>query len=117
MTAAAISDYFKHLIEAKKGYKVAPVDKVRQLVPVMEALGVSNRAREPDGFLSVFLRENGNITKLSTMKYPGKQHSYMEEREHFIKRHYKQFKKLPTVRHYLALAAWAFIPNNAFIPL
>lgn len=66
---------------------------------------VSKRARQADGFLSMFLKDK------VTENYPGKKHNYLVEREQFIKRHLAQYKLNPTKRRRLALIAWAFNPK------
>lgn len=72
----------------------------------IEKEGVSKRARESDGFLTMFLKD-----KLNEM-YPNKKHNYLVERDLFIKRHLAQYKKKPTKRRRLALIAWAYKPNS-----
>ena len=68
---------------------------------------VSERARKKDGFLNMFL-----LDKDLNQNYPNKKHSYIIERNNFIKRHLKQYQENPTYRRYLALIAWAYLPKS-----
>lgn len=80
--------------------------EVLSYLPTIIQYGVSERARKPDGFLSVYL-SGKDIDKLM---YPGKKHSYVVEREQFIKRHLAQYNKQKTIRRKLSLIAWAYNP-------
>jgi len=69
--------------------------------------GVSERARKPDGFLSVYLSGKD----IASLIYPGTSNTYIVERDQFIKRHLAQYNKQKTIRRKLALIAWGFNPN------
>jgi hypothetical protein len=83
-------------------------EELKKQLPLIRQEGVSKRARRKDGFLSVYLRDG--FSGLSK-PYPGKEHSYLVERENFIKRHMAQFLISPSLRRYLALVAWAYKPE------
>lgn len=84
---------------------------MENLKDMLTQLNVSQRARKADGFYTVYIKNKGNLDVLSKLKYPGKKHSYLDERNQFIARHLVQYKKNPTDRRRLALIAWAFLPN------
>jgi hypothetical protein len=88
-------------------YPLMSKQEVLSYLPTIVQYGVSERARKPDGFLSVYV-SGKDINKLM---YPGKNHSYAVEREQFIKRHLAQYNKQKTIRRKLSLIAWGFNPN------
>lgn len=93
-------------------YPLLSVSTVKSILPSIKDEGVSPRARKPDGFTSVYLREGREgLDRL----YPGKSHSYLQEREYFVGRHLKQFLIYPTRRRYLALIAWAYKPDKEIL--
>jgi len=87
-------------------YKLASKSEVNKYYDEIVKEEVSKRAREEDGFLTVFLR-NGDLNEM----YPGKNHSYLIERDYFIKRTLAAYEKNKTRRRFLSLVAWGFIPR------
>lgn len=85
-------------------YPMMSKQEVFSFIPEIVKENVSIRARKPDGFLSMFMKDRLD------QRYPNKQHNYLTERELFINRHLAQYKKNPTKRRRLALIAWAFKP-------
>lgn len=87
-----------------------PLAAIDPWLPRMEALGVSEVARSPRGFLAVYRRAGGDPAKLSP--------AWHQKRDNFLKRHMAQVIRRdellvradqPTRRH-LALIAWAYSP-------
>ena len=93
-------------------YRLLPARFVEVYAPYMERLNVSSRARRSDGFMGAMVRNKNSIYRLYYDVYPGTTHSYMVEREAFIKRTLAAYEKNPTVRRWLSLIAWAFLPNR-----
>ena len=100
----------------KMEYPLLDKSTVSKYLPLMDSQGVSmvSRGFAPStqtnkGFLQVFY--TGNIKKKAT-----KNQTWLERRTNFIKRHYREGRKLykldgsPTRLH-LALVAWAFSPD------
>ncbi len=81
--------------------------EVKKYLPEIE----ENLTIKPYGFLDTFLEFKGNKKMLSALDYPGRNRSYMEERELYIKRAYKTYKKKPTYKGKLRLISWAFMPE------
>jgi hypothetical protein len=74
----------------------------------MEKNNVSARARKKDGFFTTYLENKGDLEKLDKINYPNKKHSYLVERNSFLKRTVAQYNKKPTYRRRLAIIAWAY---------
>ena len=85
---------------------------MENLNPMLTQLKVSERARKPDGFYTVYIQNKGDLNALAKLRYPGKKHSYLDERNQFISRHLALYKTKPSDRRKLALIAWAFVPPN-----
>ena len=68
---------------------------------------VSKRAREPDGFYTVYIKNKGK--NMDEIMYPNKKHSYLKERENYLKRVLPTFYDKPSYRRWLSLIAWAFL--------
>ena len=75
----------------------------------MEKFKVSVRARKADGFFSVYIENKGDLNKLDKIMYPNKKHSYLVERENYLKRTIAQYNKNPSYRRRLAIIAWAHL--------
>jgi hypothetical protein len=71
--------------------------------PEMKEKKVSEVARSPRGFLTVYKKAK-NSQSLSP--------KWKQKREAFIARHNAQYKKNPTHRRRLALIAWAYDPER-----
>ena len=83
-------------------FKYLSLNTIRQYEPEMRDLKVSEVARSPRGFLTMYKRLDGNPNKMS---------EYWKVKRHgFIKRHMAQYKVNPTYRRKLALVAWAYMP-------
>ncbi len=97
-------------------YRFLPLSTVRKWIPLMEVRRVSEVARSPRGFLTVYREAGGRPANL-----PDHWHT---KRAGFIARHMAQvigndedlFGKdgLPTRRH-LALIAWAYSPRPRWL--
>lgn len=85
--------------------------EIYKYIPDIIKYEVSERAREKDGFLNMYLME-----KDLTQNYPNKNHNYYIERYNFIQRHLPQYQKKPTKRRFLALVAWAYLPQQMAPP-
>lgn len=85
-----------------KEYPYLSLNTIRRYEPEMEALGVSQVARSPRGFLSAYKRADGNPRNLSE--------AWRRKRNGFIARHMAQYKPGQTRRR-LALIAWAYDPE------
>lgn len=70
----------------------------------MKALGVSEVARSPRGFLAAYRRANGNPNNLSE--------DWKRKRAGFIARHMAQYRVDKGHRRRLALIAWAYDPER-----
>jgi hypothetical protein len=90
-------------------FKLLSKNQIEEFLPLIKAEKVSPRARRPDGFLTVYLSGKSIATTL----YPEKQHSYLRERELFIKRTLPAYVRNPTLRRFLSLIAWAYLPSPA----
>lgn len=88
-------------------YKLLTKDEIDEYLPLMIAEKVSTRARKPDGFLTVYLSGK----PINQLLYPGKDHTYLKERENFLKRTIPAYVKKPSLRRFLALIAWAYRPD------
>ena len=93
-------------------FPLLSVDEIKLFLPEIRKEKVSKRARKKDGFLTVYLNEG--IRGVEARNYPNKNHSYLVERENFLRRTLIQFIKEPTKRRYLSLIAWAFIPKYPY---
>jgi hypothetical protein len=87
--------------------KLLSPSEINVFLPLIEAEKVSRRARKEDGFLTVYLSGRD----ISRTQYPGREHSYLKERENFLRRTIPQYVKAPTLRRFLALISWAFMPR------
>jgi hypothetical protein len=87
-------------------FKLASKSEVNKYFDDIVKEKVSQRARESDGFLTVYL---GN--RDLNQNYPGKNHSYLVERDNYLKRTLPAYEKNKTNRRFLSLVAWAFIPK------
>jgi hypothetical protein len=90
-------------------YKLLTKAEIDEYLPLIVSEKVSTRARKPDGFLTVYLSGKPINKEL----YPGKDHSYLKERENFIRRTLPAYVRKPSLRRFLALVAWAFKPDVA----
>ena len=72
-------------------------------------LGVSKVARSSRGFLREYERA-GSSRSMKVRIVPGKEQTWGNRRDAFIKRHIVQYKKNPTRRRFLALVMWAYKP-------
>jgi hypothetical protein len=100
-------------------YPWLPLADITPAIPVMAALGVSEVARSPRGFLTAYQRARGNREILSATLAPGVSRTWAGMRHAFIQRHMAQVDALddlwdaegnPT-RRALALVAWAYHPE------
>ncbi|AET73568.1 hypothetical protein EMVG_00282 [Emiliania huxleyi virus PS401] len=91
-------------------YRLMPLSQVERLVPEATKNKVSKVARGPTGFLKVY-KSAPNATLLSQRMF-SENVSWLRRREGFIGRHLPQYKKNPTIRHWLALAMWAYNPGR-----
>jgi hypothetical protein len=89
-------------------FKLLDYETMNSFKKVIEDSKVSERARKPDGFYTVYLREKGDPIKLDKLQYPNKKHSYLVERTNYLKRSVPQYQKNPTRRRLLSLISWAF---------
>lgn len=80
------------------------LDTIAKYEPEMKRLRVSEVARSQRGFLTAYKRVNGNEKNLSEY--------WVNKRKGFIARHLKQYNQRPTYRRYLALIAWAYMPEK-----
>lgn len=78
-------------------YPLLPLKEVMKYVPLAEKEKVSEVARSPRGFLTQY--KKGNLSE-----------AWLLKRENFIKRHLAQYKKNPSLRRFLALVMWAYMP-------
>jgi hypothetical protein len=70
-------------------------------MPLIRKYKVSERARSPNQFLSVYRRFGSKLPK-----------EWMMKRENFIKRHLAQYNLNATIRRRLALIVWGFDPEK-----
>ena len=95
----------------KREYRWLSLRRALAAEPLAEALGVSEVARSPGGFM----REYENAGTARTMKrrevpgYPGQ--TWGQRRNAFIARHLPQYRKNPTERRRVALEMWAYFPG------
>lgn len=85
-----------------KEYQYMSLDEVESYLPEMRALGVSEVARSPRGFIAAYRRAGGRPSGLSER--------WRVKRHGFIRRHLVQYRENPTPRRRLALRAWAYEP-------
>jgi len=88
-------------------YALMGVDDVRRYLFEIQSANVSVVARSPSGFLFHYLRDG---RKILTQVAPGGKITWGQKRNNFIARHLVQYKKHKTLRHRLALIAWAYYP-------
>lgn len=87
-----------------KEYKWLPLSTIKKYEPEMKRLRVSEVARSPRGFLSAYKRIGPAI----------KRGIWTKRRDAFIRRHLVQYRQNKTYRRWLALVAWAYMPDNKF---
>lgn len=68
-------------------------------IPEMERLQVSKVARSKGQFIDQY-RRRGPLSKL-----------WRQKRDAFVARHLAQYTQHPTYRRWLALVAWAYLPE------
>lgn len=85
-----------------KEYPWLSLSTIQNYEPEMRALGVSEVARSPRGFLTAYKRAGGNRNNLSE--------AWRRKRHGFISRHLAQYKR-GQYRRRLALIAWAYDPE------
>jgi hypothetical protein len=100
-------------------FKYLKLKTVNQAIPFIAAENVSEVARSRRGFIRAYRMVNGNSKRLKQTLVPGRQLTWDERRENFIRRHLAQARSnnepfwrdgFPTRRH-LALVAWAYSPT------
>lgn len=77
--------------------------QVKQWLPVIEAFEVSSKARS-QGQIVEQLKKAKNVSSLPR--------EWREKREGFLARTLPQYQEAPSVRRYLALIAWAYMPER-----
>jgi hypothetical protein len=92
-----------------RNYALMDREDIRKYIPDMQALGVSEVARSPKGFLFSYMQYGSRM--LDTIP-PDSKITWRKIRENFIHRHLEQYKKNPTPRRRLALIAWAYSPGH-----
>lgn len=88
-------------------YPLLSVSEVQAYVYEITAHGVSTVARSPTGFLYNYLKRGSAILNEVA---PGGKITWKTKRANFIKRHLVQYNTHKTLRHRLALIAWAYKP-------
>ena len=74
-------------------------------------LGVSKVARSSRGFLRQY-QAAGSARAMKNRLVSGKNQTWGQRRDAFIKRHIVQYNKNPTKRRWLALVMWGFMPDK-----
>lgn len=87
-----------------RNYKWTPLKTVEKYVPISEYLGVSEVARSPRGFLTQYKNAGGKKELMDPY--------WIRRRNGFIARHLVQYRENPTIRRWLALVMWAYIPSG-----
>ena len=87
-----------------KEYNYMTLSEILKYEPEMERLGVSKIARSSRGFLTAYKSVRGRSAKFNPY--------WRKKRNGFIARHLAQYKKNPTYRRFLALVAWAYMPEG-----
>ena len=83
------------------------VSEVQGYVYEITAHRVSEVARSPTGFLYNYLKRGKAMLNEVA---PGGKITWQQKRANFIKRHLVQYNTNKTLRHRLALIAWAYKP-------
>ena len=89
-------------------YSWLPLSEIAKYEPEMKRLGVSKVARSRGGFLTAYKRFGVPMRKGDAGDY------WPSKRRGFIARHMAQYRKNPTYRRWLALVAWAYMPDSRF---
>jgi hypothetical protein len=84
-------------------YKYMPLSEILEYESEMDALGVSEVARSPRGFLTYYKKIGGNSSRVNE--------EWEAKRNGFIARHLAQYKVDKGYRRRLALIAWAYNPD------
>lgn len=91
-------------------FKVMNYKDMQKYENEMVQLGVSERARQPDGFYAMYIKHKGNIP--TNISYPKHKINYMQRRDVFLKGHIPMYEKNKTRRNLLSLIAWSFDPGS-----
>ena len=91
-------------------YQLMSPTEVSKYREQMRTMGVSEVSRAPGGFMHTYLKDGERMLTRVITKSTGL--TWEKKREAFIKRHLVQYKKTPTIRHRLALIAWAYDPQK-----
>ena len=81
-------------------YPLLSYSTIKNYLPLIRSMDVSERARSRGQFLDVYKKHKAQLPPEWSLK-----------RENFIKRQYEQYKVKPTIRRRLSLIAWAFDPK------
>ena len=88
-------------------YPLMSVSDVQAYMYEITAHRVSEVARSPTGFLYNYLKRGSAMLNEVA---PGGKITWRQKRANFIKRHLVQYNTHKTLRHRLALIAWAYRP-------
>lgn len=96
---------------APKEYRWLSLRRTQAAEPLAEALGVSEMARGPNGFLDEYKRAGTAraMKKRPVPGYPGQ--TWGQRRAAFIARTLAQYRKNPTERRRVAMEMWAYFPS------
>jgi hypothetical protein len=87
-----------------RNYRFMSLKNAKKYVSISEHLKVSEVARSPRGFFTQYINANGDKNKLDEY--------WIRRRNGFIARHLVQYKNNPTLRRWLALVMWAYVPSG-----
>jgi hypothetical protein len=86
------------------------IEELEEKLPAIEAAGVSEVARGPDGFVTAYRRLR-TPTRMAVEPVPGHAtQTWSQRRENFIARTLPAYLANPTHRRGLSLVAWAYAP-------
>ncbi len=86
-----------------KEYPYMTLAQISKYEPEMQALGVSEIARSPRGFLTYYKKIGGNPNNVNEF--------WRKKRNGFIARFIPMWNKYHTDKIRLALIAWAYLPK------
>ncbi len=86
-------------------YKVMPLNEILKYEKEMKAEKVSEVARGPNGFLTNY-KKYKTYNNFKDKQVPNGKINWDDKRDAFIDRHIAQYRRNPTRRRRLALAAW-----------
>jgi len=89
-------------------YPLMDVYETARWIPIFENFGISIKARSPTGFLTNYLKYGSDVLNKTSNE---ERYTWNKKRNLFLVRTIAAFNKMPTLKRYLTLVAWAYEPD------